>query len=81
MKKLTVREAVKQVFHNTISVTFIYKQIRAGKIPHCRLSTGTIILDEDELKKWWKETAESTTRLHNEKYTKLIQDGYRRFNN
>jgi len=55
MKCLTIKQASKEFFKGAVSISFLYKEVREGKIPHVKLSKGKILLDSDCLEKWWNE--------------------------
>lgn len=53
-RKLTVQQAVTEFFDGTVSKELIYQECREGKLPHVRLGSNKIILDEDSLQRWWE---------------------------
>ena len=59
-KVLTVKQAVKQFFNNTISQEMLYVLVRQKKIPHVRLGSR-ILFDEDALQHWWDEQLQKST--------------------
>lgn len=60
---LGVRQAVEEFFDNSISKEYLYQMIREKQIPHVKLG-GRILLDEDELAKWWNEQLKESTVWH-----------------
>jgi excisionase family DNA binding protein len=50
---MTVEEATKLFFNNTISKELIYLEIRKGNIPFHRIGHKRILLDRNELTTWW----------------------------
>jgi excisionase family DNA binding protein len=55
MKRMTVKQAAEIFFCGNVSEALIYKEIRLGRLPHVRLSSGKILLDADSLEQWWQE--------------------------
>ena len=53
-RKLTVQQAVTEFFDGTVSKELIYQECREGKLPHVRLGSNKIVLDEDSLQRWWE---------------------------
>lgn len=58
---LTVKEALKTFFNGTISPNFLYSAIRNKKIPAVPVM-GKVLLDRDELIKWWNEQLEQSKK-------------------
>jgi excisionase family DNA binding protein len=59
-KILSIQQAVKEFFNNTLSEEFLYKLVRQKKIPHVRMGKR-ILFDEDALHKWWQEQLQKST--------------------
>jgi excisionase family DNA binding protein len=57
---MTVEEASKIFFNGTVSKELIYKEIRAGKLPHVKMGKNHLLLDRNELTAWWQEQIEKS---------------------
>ncbi len=60
---MTVKEASEIFFQGRVSIGGIYKAIRESKIPYVRLLNGKLLLDTDELTKWWENELEKSKRI------------------
>lgn len=60
-KVMTIQEAAQIFFQNKVKPGLIYKAIQAHRLPHVRLSNGKILLDTDELIKWWNDELKKST--------------------
>jgi excisionase family DNA binding protein len=54
-KMLTVKEAASMFFSGKVSAGLIYSAAKEHRLPHVKMSGGKILLDVDELNKWWDE--------------------------
>ena len=71
-RKMTVKQAAKEFFQGTVSEAMIYQECREGKLPHVRLGTNKIILDEASLQQWWENRlAQSVQPKRPEGYGRL----------
>lgn len=69
---MTVEQAVTEFFQGTISKGLIYKECRKGNLPHVRMGSNKIILDEDSLRQWWEnQLAKSVQPKRPEVYGRL----------
>jgi hypothetical protein len=50
--KIQSKEALATFFNNSVSPNFLYSAIRSKKIPAVHVM-GKVLLDRDELIKWW----------------------------
>ncbi len=62
-KMLTVKEAIDIFFKGCIGKTFLYTAIKEHRLPHVKMSGGKILLDVDELGKWWQEELKKSTEV------------------
>jgi excisionase family DNA binding protein len=59
---LTVKEALEEVFENSISEYKLYAMLRQGKIPHVKIGSK-YILRRDTLEAWMKQQEEKGAGL------------------
>lgn len=57
-RTMTVQEAAQIFFQGKVSIGTIYQAIRGHKLPHVRC--GKILLDANELAKWWEAEIEKS---------------------
>lgn len=70
-RKLTVKQAAEEFFDNTVSTELLYQECREGKLPHVRLGSNKIILDEDSLERWWENRLVQSVQPRHDKYGKI----------
>lgn len=61
-KRMTIEEAAKIFFQDSVSKGLLYKLCNSKEIPHVRLSSGKILLDSEELEKWWENKLRESTQ-------------------
>lgn len=69
---MEVKEATEIFFQSKVSQAFLYAAVREHRHPHVRRSGGKILLDVDELNKWWEEELQKSTVVQGRGLRKII---------
>jgi hypothetical protein len=52
---MTVAEAAAIFFNGKVSPGLVYQAVREHRLPHVKMSSGKVLLDVDELTRWWAD--------------------------